>query len=432
MYQQRIATLASPRVEVTACQGDLNVAAWDGSEVLIEVEHKEALTVEEQENAVALAAKSDCRLTVPATASVMVVRVQGELRVQALNGPVEVATARGDATFRNGIGDVSLGSLQASLWVEEWVGAVDAKTIQGDVKLRQVSGDVRLETVSGDLTAEDVNGSLAAQSVAGDAYLRRVNGPLSLDKVNGDLVGRSWMAEADAAQVGGDVSLKSIFVGPHRYNLQARGDVVVRALPGSSATFTLRADKGGVKVKGFAAEETAEGQWQGVVGEGEAQVSLVSTHGNVMLKALAEGEPEAAAFTHETDFAGVGAAIHMGGEDLALHIQQRVAERLGRIDFEAIAQREAERARRLAEREAERALRLAEKARRKAEQARKKAEIKRGGRWHFEWDTGRGGRQAAKQSQAVSEEERLTVLKMLAEGKISSEEAEALLQALEG
>ena len=120
----------------------------------------------------------------------------------------------------------------------------------------------------------------------------------------------------------------------------------------------------------------------------------------------------------------------MAAQELASRIQQRVADRLAKIDFETIARREAEKARRQAEREAAKAQRLAEKARRKAERAQRRAQKKM--KWHFEWDTGRGSQRTAGRSQASSDEERLAVLKMLAEGKISAQEAETLLQVLEG
>jgi hypothetical protein len=73
---------------------------------------------------------------------------------------------------------------------------------------------------------------------------------------------------------------------------------------------------------------------------------------------------------------------------------------------------------------------MAEKAQRKAERAQKKAQKKV--TWHFEWDTDRDRRRTAGRRQVSSEEERLAVLRMLAEGKISTQEAETLLQALEG
>jgi DUF4097 and DUF4098 domain-containing protein YvlB len=429
MYQQRISTSESPHVKVTACQGDLTVVTWANSEVLIEVDSEEVLTVEEQEDEMALAANGNCRLTVPTGALLNVVQVQGDLSVEGASGTVEVATVQGDTQFRNGTGNASLSSVQANLLVEDWTGAVNAETVQGDARARQVGGDVTLGTVGGDLTATGVSGALATLSVGGDVYLREVEGPLSLENVGGDLTGRVLLAGADVVQVNGDVSLKTVFAGPHTYRIQAQSNVVVKVLPGSDATFTLQAAEGQIRAKGFTGEKTEEGQWRGVIGDGEAQVTLTSAHGDVTLKAVAEGDQDTVAFVFGTGFGEARATARLEGEELALRIQQRVAEKLSKIDFEAIAQREAERARRQAEREAERALRLAEKAQRRAEQTRKRAESRRGERWHLHWDTEHGPRRAPKQ--VASDEERLAVLKMLAEGKISAEEAETLLQALE-
>jgi len=423
MYQQRISTSESPRIEVTACQGDLAVATWDSSEVLIEVETEEALTVERREDTVALAAKGDCRLTVPPSASLVVVQAQGDLSVQGVDGTVEVTTAQGNAQFKDGSGSASLSTVQANLMVVDWAAALSARSVQGDVELRQVGGDVNLGQVSGDLTAEDIRGALSASSVGGDAYLRQLRGPLSLSDVGVDLGGRDWMAGAEVAQVDGDVSLKSAFAGRHTYRIQARGDIIVKAFSGSNATFTLQAPGGRVRAKGLTGEMMGE-QWQGAIGGGEAQVMLSSSRGRVTLKAVDEADEERAAFAFAAEFDETGAA-----EELAQRIQQRVAEKLSKIDFEAIARREAERARRQAEGEAERARRVAEKVRRKAERARRKAERKR---WRIEWDAERSKPRAAGPGEEVTEEERLTVLKMLAESKISAEEADMLLQALEG
>jgi hypothetical protein len=78
----------------------------------------------------------------------------------------------------------------------------------------------------------------------------------------------------------------------------------------------------------------------------------------------------------------------------------------------------------------ERAQRQREKAQRRAEQHQRRGRPR--GPWHFEWDVRRGGPSPEPETQPepASEEERLAVLKMLAEGKISASEAETLLRAL--
>jgi hypothetical protein len=433
MYQKRITTSDSPRVEVTACQGNLVVATWDNAEVLIEVDSEEVLTVEEREGAVALVVNSNCILTVPSGASLVVIQAQGNLAVQGGSGTVEVATVQGDTQLQAGTASASLSTVQGNLTAERWTAAISAGAIQGDARLRQVDGPVELGTVGGDLLAEEINGPLSARSVAGDAYLRQLNGMLYLSDVGADMAGGAWTAGADVAQVGGDVSLKTVFAEPFTYDIQARGNLVVKALPGSNATFTLQTPRGQIRAKGLAGEMTEEGQWQAVIGGGEAQVTLTSMHGNVLLKAVSEedeGQERDAFVSLAADLGRIGAEAGVAAQELAWRIQQRVADKLARIDFEAIARREAERARRHAERETARAQRMAEKARRKAERAQQKAQKKM--MWHMEWDTGHGRRRTTRRRQAASEEERLAVLRMLAEGKISTQEAETLLQALEG
>ena len=433
MYQKRITTSESPRVEVTACQGDLAVATWDNAGVLIEVESEEALTVEEREDTVALVANRDCSLTMPAGASLVVIQAQGDLSVQGARGSVEVATVQGDAQFRDGAASASLSTVQGDLVVEGCTGAVSAGTVQGDARVRQVDGPVELGTVGGDLLAEEINGPLSARSVAGDAYLRQLNGMLYLSDVGADLSGRAWTAGADVAQVGGDVSLKTVFAGSFTYEIQAKGNVIATALPGSSATFTLQSAKGQVKAKGVTGEMAEEGQWKGAIGDGEAQVTLTSTHGNMLLKTAGgrDEDQERDAFAIlAADLGKIGAEAGVAAQELAWRIQQRVSDKLATIDLEAIALREAEKARRQAEREVAKAQRMAEKTRRKAERAQEKAQRKV--RRHFERDASRGRRRATGRGQASSEEERLAVLKMLAEGVISTQEAETLLQALEG
>ncbi len=442
MYQKTISVSESPRVEVTGCHRDLTVTAWDKPEVLAEVDDEQTLTVEEREGVVALAFNDEGNLTVPADARLVVLQVQGSLTVEGVKGAVEVSTVQGDAWLKEGAGSLALKTVQGDLTLEDWDGAADIGTVQGDAGLRQIGGDVTVGNVGGDLVAHEIEGALSAASVGGDADLRELDGALSLKVVGGDLVGRDLAAGTDVARVGGDASLKMVFAGPHTYRVQAGGDGAIRALPGSNATFTLRAG-GGIRVKGLAGD-AAGGEWRGTLGSGEAKVELTAG-GSVKLRALGEDvQDEDFPFF---DFCGMGAMMDWGMGEMGPRIQQYVADKLGKIDFEGIAHREADRARRHMEREMERAQRQREKAQRKAEQ---RGPGRPRGPWHFEWDVRRaapsrgeavtmdgfaarspaGRPEPGEPREPVGEEERLAVLKMLAEGKITASEAETLLRAL--
>ncbi len=435
MYQKTISVSESPRVEVTGCRGDLTVTAWDKLEVLAEVDDEQTLTAEEREGAVALAFNAEGNLTVPAGAHLVILQVQGALNVEGVKGGVEVTAVQGDAWLKEGAGSLALKTVQGDLTLEDWDGAADIGTVQGDASLRQLGGDVTLGSVGGDLVAYEIEGALSAPTVGGDADLRELDGALSLKNVGGDLVGRDLEAGADVTHVGGDASLQAVFAGPHTYRIQAGGDGTLRALPGSNAAFALRAG-GAIRVKGLAGDASG-GEWRGTLGSGEAKVELTAG-GSVKLRALGEDvQDEDFPFF---DFCGMGAMMDWDMGDMGARIQQYVADKLGKIDFEAIAHREADRARRHMEREMERARRQREKAQRKAEQ---RGPGRPRGPWHFEWEMRRGapsqgeaarssaGRpEPAEPREPAGEEERLAVLKMLAEGKISASEAEALLRAL--
>jgi hypothetical protein len=87
-------------------------------------------------------------------------------------------------------------------------------------------------------------------------------------------------------------------------------------------------------------------------------------------------------------------------------VQRDLEQRFGKFDKQA-------------EKAAERAARSAERAKRRAERA--------AGSWGFP-----AGRPPAPPSEPVTDQERLMILKMVEEGKITADQAAQLLSALEG
>jgi dTMP kinase len=107
-------------------------------------------------------------------------------------------------------------------------------------------------------------------------------------------------------------------------------------------------------------------------------------------------------------------------------MEARLAESLGRIDSEEIrlqAEQASERALRAAGRAAEQARRVAD---REAERARLRAE-----RAERRWRRASGRRPRSRQEPAT-DEERMRVLRLVEEGRVTPEQAADLLAALEG
>ena len=178
---------------------------------------------------------------------------------------------------------------------------------------------------------------------------------------------------------------------------------------------------------------------EGQMGDGDARVVLESEE-HLALKPIGG---------YEGDWFQGEFGAHFG-ESIAAQVEAQIAEQLQGVHFDDLARKEMEKqmaklerdmaklqhragehvrqAEELSRRAKEKAQKVQEKARRAAGRAARRAE-KRKRQFHIQMSAGRAGRRGRSK---VSQEEQLSILRMLQEGKISAEEAEMLLKALEG
>jgi DUF4097 and DUF4098 domain-containing protein YvlB len=260
------------------------------------------------------------------------------------------------------------------------VNMIEITAVHGDVLVRE-GQSLQVTTLNGDLKAGAVGQKVAIAGAHGDIRLQGATAQLDLREVTGDVSIRDPDGRVDVRDVNGDVKLAGT-VQSGQYNLETHGDVIIYLDPTSSVSLDLEAPLGRVasNLELSEVQESAH-TLAGDLGAGTAQIKAVAHNGDCRIRQTrAEGE----------------------------RAQARA---------EAHARRTAERA----QRASERAQRTAERLRRKSERMEAKAH-----RWSIKWSTPQA--EAAKQN---LEDERLAVLRMLAEGKVNSEQAEALLGALE-
>jgi hypothetical protein len=210
--------------------------------------------------------------------------------------------------------------------------------------------------------------------------------------------------------VQGNVRLGPPFSAGAIYHVDAGGNLTVSLPADASLRLALRA---GGRVRSLLPElvlERADGDTEGVVGAGEATLEA-EVKGNISI-----GSPEGAqSFEMGASMEQLSAEVEVQVNEALAKMASRLEESLGRVNGVAIQQRveqAAERARRKAERAAERARMRAERAER---------------RWQRV-----SGRTSRPEKAAATDEERLRVLRMVEEGKITPEQASELLVALEG
>jgi hypothetical protein len=282
------------------------------------------------------------------------------------------------------------------------------KAVHGDLHVHGVTAPVAIGVVDDDLNLHDV-GPVAVERVAGDLSARRVDGDMRITALDGDLRVTALRGGLESGRVGGDIRLEATFPPGTTCRLRCAGDLRLCLPEDASLRLAVRA-RGEVRSRHPAlALDRARREFEGVLGAGEATLEA-QVDGNVYILAA---EPESGE---------IGEIIETSIAAAMAELESRLTASLGRYGTVPVSghlHHAAERARREMERAAEQARREAERARMQAERAERR------------WQRVTGQRPSARRP-VISDEERLRVLRLVEEGKISPTEAADLLDALEG
>lgn len=290
----------------------------------------------------------------------------------------------GDAAIRGVDGDISIRTINGDLSMRD-VGSVSIESIDSDFSLRGAQGSLYVKKASGDASIRDVDGDINIESIADDLALR---GPRGNVKVN----------------VGSDVVVYLDPRGDGDYLVTAGDDILLVLPSNANATVTMQGDDIAVEWPGVE-KNTEETKRVVTLGNGAAQINL-QAGSDVRLTNQSNAGESAEEFGN---FAGLDFDWSGFGERLSRQVEQVTAR----------AAKRAEEAARRAERHVER-------------QARRwTGKVTPGQSWDF-GPKGVSASPGVPKSDPVSDEERLTILKMLQDKKITAEQAEQLLQALEG
>lgn len=287
-------------------------------------------------------------------------------------GDARVANAR-ELTVKGHRGDLSL----------QQVNQIEIAAVYGDVGVGN-SATLQVTTLNGDLHVRSVSEKVALVGVRGDVSMSDTGGQVNVRGVNGDVLIRDPGNFVEARDLNGDIK----FCGDlqdGQFSLEANGSIKICLEPTSSVHLELEAPLGRVRSRLELTDLQQDAhRFAGDLGAGVAQLKATAVSGDITL------------------------SREKGGD--------RRDKWLARA--EARAEREARRAERRAEKLKHKAERLEQKAQKRATRLR---------RWQAAWDRPQVG-----QKPENVEQERLAVLRMLAEQKIDAEQAEVLLDALEG
>jgi hypothetical protein len=413
MQQHTVPVSPNANVLVRAVRGDLRVAGWDRSELMVKTDGSN-LELNPAADPITVICDEDVILYLPRGTNLQVEKVSGDASLQALSGPVALGPIAGDLTMKD-LGPVRLDSVSGDVSLRN-IGALNAENVSGDFTLRTGHGICAVDTIGGDASIRDIDGMVTIESVGSDLYVRSVRGAVNVN-------------------AGADVALYLEPLPGQTYDITAGDDLILRMSPDTNVKLHLTGgspDSIHVDFPGVELPEDCRGCELVIGKQVDGMAEMLLTAGDDLLVTSQADSWESAA-----DF-GVG--MRDGSDwhippfelpdDFSERINQRVQAAMER------AQSHLEAATRRAESGSHRASIKIEAAMRRAEAKARAAEVRaRRGQVNIHFGRRAGDEPSQGQAQAaapVSDDERLVVLKMLQEKKISLEEAEKLLAALEG
>lgn len=334
-------------------------------------EHGDALKLTDINGVVEVRASDDCRLLVPEMMTVTVERCRGDASISNLKTRLIMGKVEGDLTLKSIYG-------------------VSVESVGGDLTFRVEEGGVEVARTGGDLVGDGVP-SLTTLGVGGDAVLRNIRGPVRLE-------------------AGGDVTLSTMLSDLPEMTIRAGGDI--RLVVDKSANVQLELESGGEEIMINACGQeldVEEAEFSLPLGAGGKVISLSAGDGITVTETPDDYDFEQVFDRWDDDWKDFGVNLEKTIRDSLDLASEKISQASERVkDVNGLAQEKIDRAMRKLE--------------------------KRGMGTNQKWvgvayDAPAPLKEKARSG--MSEEERLMVLRMLQEKKITVDEAEKLLNALD-
>ena len=376
MVKQILSTaIETPTVTIRS-HGDLALKGWERNEVSVEGGSRHALNVRQAGDTVQIISTESCLILLPMHARVIIERVGGDAYLKNLQGDIVCRQVGGDLCIFQ-------------------VDKIAVEQVGGDYQAVAVTGDLETRSVGGDFIGREIHGSTLVERVGGDFLLQGGGGPVNL-------------------RAGGDIQISLSQPNPTNWDLSAGGDVEVH-LPDNTGV-TLKAHSGSETITlnlGEKSETIEQRAYETTIGDGAAHLTL-----------KAGGE---ITITSQTWEKGLLKGYEQGFDDHFRPLDDD--SRSGREDF---VEQHIHEATRRAEKRMQAALHRID---------RRLQDFNHVGDSFGSVGVNFPGDFASHPSEPVSpppppepvsNEERLMILRMVETKKITVEEAEKLLQALEG
>ncbi len=392
MMEQNPTPINDNTMFVIKTHADLTLQGWDRMEVQPLSDDRMGMVMQQDGDTIRIQSSSDLDVTLPMGATIMIERVSGDANLRNLTGAVQIQRVGGDLAAQT-------------------MGPLDVQAVGGDCMVAGSTGPLTIQRVGGDFQGSQLTGPVRLDGVGGDAILKVAGGAIHI-RAGGDL--DLWLAGSDGENI----------------RAQSNGDVLIGLPQNGNADLDLNSRGRDIKLDIAGGTEEIEKRFHHrVIGDGSQKIS-VEAGGDIYVTdnpgelgdkfdGLSDLEDEL-----EESWKNADEKRSENLEDFSYDFSNRAEELTNRIN------KRVEEAMRQADVRMQEAMKRLEQRTRRLERHGFVPPIP-------PVPPVPPRRPGAPESPPVkktgaSEEEKLLILKMLQEKKITVDEAEKLLEALEG
>lgn len=396
-----------PVIHLKAYSG-VQVTGVDETEVQCVIDAPQLATLVEEDGHVYVTVNASCKITVPVMSSIEIERGMGSVKIANIKNKINIEKVLGNLVLSEIDGAV-IGKVGGNFSVKEAANLVQIEKVAGSLTVENVAA-FSCEKVGGNCTVKDVAGDFRLEKAGGNFKGQSIHGTTLVSKVGGSFVASDIVLKEDL-KAGGKIKLFNCDCA-NDLDLKAGGDInlgigeslndVLFSIRSGGQRITIKTSSDDIEVKDYSYDYQ--------LGENQRTINLA---------------------------AGGSVRLH----DDAQSSEDIVGDLSDRFSFEESAFSE------LIQDRVESATRKAEAKMKTAEirldQIRERVEQHRGFNVDVDSDqaAGHGDKRQSDQpvppvarpagKKGATDEERLMILQMLQEKKITVDEAETLFKAME-
>lgn len=160
----------APQVHVERVAGSLQVKGWDEEGIRIDVQDEKDLKYTFKNDLLVLTSQGDCILRIPQDSSLDIESVGGNAFIGDVEGELNLQSISGSLSVKN-VGETSIGTVSGNLSIRSVEGDLSVESVHGNASIRDIEGSVNATDVHANLSLRDIEGEIVAHS-RGNADLR--------------------------------------------------------------------------------------------------------------------------------------------------------------------------------------------------------------------------------------------------------------------